>query len=121
MRGDTADALARLDGCGAEAELIALARDCLAVEPEDRPRDAGVVAERITAYLAGVQERLQAAERERAVAVAQADRGTAAAQGPARPGGVGAGAHDPRRPEHDVLPPAAARRRPRRASASSIR
>ena len=39
--GDTADALARLDGCGAEAELIALARDCLAVEPEDRPRDAG--------------------------------------------------------------------------------
>ena len=38
--GDTADALARLDGCGAEAELIALAKDCLAVEPEDRPRDA---------------------------------------------------------------------------------
>ena len=52
MRGDTADALARLDGCGADAELIALARDCLAVEPEDRPRDAGVVAGRITAYLA---------------------------------------------------------------------
>ena len=71
-RGDTADALARLDGCGAEAELIALAKDCLAVEPEDRPRDAKVVAERITAYLAGVQERVQAAERERAVAVARA-------------------------------------------------
>ena len=70
--GDTADALARLDGCGAEAELIALARDCLAVEPADRPRDANVVAERITAYLAGVQERVQAAERERAVAVAKA-------------------------------------------------
>jgi eukaryotic-like serine/threonine-protein kinase len=30
------------------------------------------VAERITAYLAGVQERVQAAERERAVAVARA-------------------------------------------------
>ena len=71
-RGDTADALSRLDGCGAEAELIALAKDCLAVEPEDRPRDAKVVAERITAYLAGVQERVQAAERERAVAVARA-------------------------------------------------
>ena len=70
--GDTADALARLDGCGAEAELIALAKDCLAVEPEDRPRDANVVSERITAYLAGVQERVQAAERERAVAVARA-------------------------------------------------
>ena len=72
MRGDTADALARLDGCGAEAELIALAKDCLAVEPVDRPRDAGVVAERMTAYLAGVQARVQAAERERAVAVAKA-------------------------------------------------
>ena len=71
-RGDTADALARLDGCGADAELVALAQDCLAAEPEDRPRDAGVVAERITAYLAGVQERLQAAERERAVAEARA-------------------------------------------------
>ena len=72
MRGDTADALARLDGCGAEAELVALARDCLAVGPENRPRDAGLVAKRITAYLAGVQERVQAAERERAVAVAKA-------------------------------------------------
>jgi len=72
MRGDTVDALARLDGCGAEAELGSLARDCLAVEPEDRPRDAGIVAGRITAYLAGVQERVQAAERERAVAVARA-------------------------------------------------
>jgi len=38
----------------------------------DRPRDAGAVRERITAYLAGVQERVQAAERERAVAVAKA-------------------------------------------------
>jgi serine/threonine-protein kinase len=71
-RGDTADALTRLDGCGAESELIALARACLAVEPEDRPRDANIVSERIAAYLAGVQERVQAAERERAVAVARA-------------------------------------------------
>ncbi len=72
MRGDTVDALVRLDGCGSEAELIALAKDCLAVEPEARPRDAGLVAERMTAYLAGVQARVQAAERERAVAVAKA-------------------------------------------------
>jgi serine/threonine-protein kinase len=71
-RGDTADALARLDGCGAEAELIALAKDCLAVEPQDRPPDAGLVAGRITAYLTGVQARVQDAERERAVAVARA-------------------------------------------------
>ena len=72
VRGATDDALARLDGCAAEAELIALAKDCLTVEREDRPRDAGLVADRITAYLAGVQARVQAAERERAVAVARA-------------------------------------------------
>ena len=40
-RGDLADALARLDACGADAELIALARDCLAAEPEQRPRERG--------------------------------------------------------------------------------
>ena len=36
-RGDTGDAISRLDGCGAESELITLAKDCLAAEPEDRP------------------------------------------------------------------------------------
>jgi Protein kinase domain len=71
-KGETADALARLDGCGAEAELIALAKDCLAAELEDRPHGANVVSERIRAHQVGVQERVQAAERERAVAVARA-------------------------------------------------
>ena len=108
--GDTADALTRLAGCGAEAELIALAKDCLAVEPEDRPRDAKVVADRITAYLAGVQERVHAAERERAVAVARAIEERRRAQGPTCAGGLGAGPDDARRAEHDVLPPAAAGR-----------
>ncbi len=61
-RGDLADAFGRLDACGADAELTGLARDCLACEPEDRPRNAGAVAERLTAYLAGVQERLRTAE-----------------------------------------------------------
>jgi eukaryotic-like serine/threonine-protein kinase len=72
MRGDTSDAIERLARCGAEAELVALANDCLAIESDDRPRDAGLVAARMTAYLASVQERVQVAERERAVAVARA-------------------------------------------------
>jgi serine/threonine-protein kinase len=72
MRGDLAEAVAALDACGAEPELTALARDCLAAEPQDRPHDAGVVAGRVTAFLAGVQERLLTAERERAVAEARA-------------------------------------------------
>jgi serine/threonine-protein kinase len=63
--GDLADALARLGASGADAELIAMARDCLARAPEDRPRAAGAVSARVTAYLAGVQERLRRAELER--------------------------------------------------------
>ena len=63
--GDLADAFARLDASGADAELIALARDCLAREPADRPRTAAIVSDRVTAYLAGVQERLRRSELER--------------------------------------------------------
>jgi serine/threonine-protein kinase len=70
-RGDLAEAQARLDGCGADAELVAMAKDCLASERDDRPRDANAVAGRTTAYLAGVQERIKTAERERAVAEAK--------------------------------------------------
>jgi serine/threonine-protein kinase len=73
MRGDTGDALVRLDGCGADGELICLARECLAAEAEDRPRDAGVVAGRVAAYRAGVQERLHVAELARARADARAE------------------------------------------------
>ena len=69
---EVADALTRLDECGADAGLVALARACLAPGLAERPRDAGVVAGRISAHLVGVQERLRAAERERAVAVARA-------------------------------------------------
>ena len=69
--GDLADATARLDACGADAELIALTKACLAPEAIDRPKDAQAVADALTAYLDGVQERLQAAERERAVAEAR--------------------------------------------------
>ena len=72
-RGDTADALARLGGCGADPELIDLVRDCLAAVPENRPRDAGVVAARLTGYLAGVQERLHAARIAGAVERARAE------------------------------------------------
>ncbi len=71
-RGDVAEAFARLDGCGAEPELIALARDCLAPEYLDRPRQAGLVARRMTAYLTGVQDRLRRVELARVEADAQA-------------------------------------------------
>src|SRR5262249_34987431 len=69
--GDLADALARLDGCAAEQELIALARRGLSAEAAGRPRDAREVADGLSACLDGVQGRLQAAQRQRAVALAR--------------------------------------------------
>jgi tetratricopeptide (TPR) repeat protein len=65
-RGDLAEALGRLERCGADAALVQLCRECLAPEREGRPRNADVVAKRLAAYQAEVQERLQRAEVERA-------------------------------------------------------
>jgi tetratricopeptide (TPR) repeat protein len=70
-RADTADALGRLAGCGADAELVALCKECLSANAEARPRDGRAVAERVAAYQAGVQERLKKAELERAAAEAR--------------------------------------------------
>jgi serine/threonine-protein kinase len=71
-RADLADAHARLGGCDADSELVALARSCLAPAPKDRPRDAGVVLAGLTAYLAGVRQRLHEAELAQAQAKARA-------------------------------------------------
>ncbi len=72
QRGDLADAWHRLDECEADAEVIAIARRCLSPSPDERPRNAGEVAEAIATYQAGVQERLRAAELARAAAQAKA-------------------------------------------------
>ena len=71
--GDLADAHARLEGCGADAELVALARPCLSPEVVDRPKDAQTVASGLTAFLDGVQERLRKAEVTGAEARARPD------------------------------------------------
>jgi hypothetical protein len=48
--GDLQEAFARLDGCGADAQLIALAKACLAPAQEARPADAAEVAGRVKRY-----------------------------------------------------------------------
>jgi hypothetical protein len=72
IRGDLAACLVRLDGCGAEPELVALCKRCLAFAPADRPRDAGAVAEEVAGLRAATEERARAAETERAAAEAKA-------------------------------------------------
>jgi tetratricopeptide (TPR) repeat protein/serine/threonine protein kinase len=62
------DAYARLEACGADAELVQLAKACLTPELAERPRHAGLVAEAVTAHQARVQARLRQAEVARAQA-----------------------------------------------------
>ena len=72
-RGKLEDAFSRLDACGADEDLIALTKHCLELEPTDRPRDAGVLVERVTGYLESVEAKLRSAEVQRAAEAARAD------------------------------------------------
>ena len=77
-RGELADAMTRLDqnNLGHDPELIALARSCLAPERDDRPRNAGEVAERMSLYHSRVQDRLRQSEIARAEEKARAEEAT---------------------------------------------
>jgi hypothetical protein len=66
------EAFARLDGCGAESELIALAKRCLSAEQDDWPADAGVLAGAVADLRRQAEERARQAELDRARAVVQA-------------------------------------------------
>jgi tRNA A-37 threonylcarbamoyl transferase component Bud32 len=61
---DLTEALARLDGCGADAELIALAKACLAPAPQARPADAAEVAGRLRRYRDDLAAQQAQAERQ---------------------------------------------------------
>ena len=78
-RGDLADAIADLNSCGVDDELKSIACGCLAAEPQDRPADAGVVAQHVSGYLAAVGERLRQAELECTTAAARTLEANAAA------------------------------------------
>jgi serine/threonine protein kinase len=65
VRGKLEDCFARLDTSGAEPELVALCKHCLAFEPADRPADGGAVAETVAGLRAAAGERAQRAEVER--------------------------------------------------------
>lgn len=71
-KADLSEAFARLDQCGADSELIAIAKSCLATTPKERPRDARVVSASVTTYLESVQERLRTSQLARAQAESKA-------------------------------------------------
>lgn len=72
MRGKLDHCFTRLDGCGAEPELVTLCKRCLAFEPADRPRDAVEVAEAVAALRSAAEDRARTAERDKAAADARA-------------------------------------------------
>ena len=72
-RGKLGDCFQRLDDCAADVELIALTKQCLALEPTERPRDAGILAKRITRYLESVEAKLRLAEMAKIEAQARAE------------------------------------------------
>jgi serine/threonine protein kinase len=72
-RGKLDDCMTRLDNCHADSELIAVAKHCLELEPGNRPRDAGKLAERVTEYLESVETKLRETEIRRAAQAARAD------------------------------------------------
>jgi tetratricopeptide (TPR) repeat protein len=65
VSGRLEDCFARLDTAGAEPELVALCKQCLAVESADRPADAGAVAAAVAGLRAAADERARRAELER--------------------------------------------------------
>jgi tetratricopeptide (TPR) repeat protein len=83
----------RLNECGAPAELVTLAKRCLAEERDDRPRNAGDVWQAVKAYREGEQERRRQAEllaaeerarAEKAEELARVERARAVAERRAR-------------------------------------
>jgi tetratricopeptide (TPR) repeat protein len=71
-RADVGECWARLEACGADPGLVTLCRRCLAARPEDRPADAGAVAQAVAALRAAADERARRAEEEAREAKARA-------------------------------------------------
>jgi len=63
----------KLAQCGADDELVQLAKRCLSPDRNARPMDAAAVAGLVEAYRVGHEERARNAETERATATARAE------------------------------------------------
>jgi tetratricopeptide (TPR) repeat protein len=74
------DAFARLDACGAEPELVALCKRCLAAEKDRRPAHAGLVAAEVCKLRADADDRARRAELDRVRAEGERARAEAEAR-----------------------------------------
>ena len=65
VRGKTEEAFARLDASGADPDVIALAKRCLAFAPASRPADGQAVATEVAGLRRAADERARQAERDK--------------------------------------------------------
>jgi len=68
VAGDLTGAFVRLDGCGAEFDLVSLCKRCLCADPDDRHADAGEVAAAVVGFRIASEElgrRREASRRSR--------------------------------------------------------
>lgn len=72
VRGEMQDALARLDQCGAEPDVVALCKKCLSFKQEDRPANGQEVADAVARIRNDAEARARKAELERAEALVRA-------------------------------------------------
>jgi WD40 repeat protein len=72
VRAKLDDTSHRLDGCGAEPELVALCKRCLSAEKADRPADAGELADAVADLRSAAEERAKQAELDRVKAEGEA-------------------------------------------------
>ena len=68
VRGNMEAAFARLDASGADPEVVALCKRCLAAEPADRPASGDVVAAEVAALRRAADDRARQAERDKLAA-----------------------------------------------------
>ena len=61
-KGELDDAFGRLDGCGADSDIVDLAKRCLSTQRTRRPRDAAAIAATVGDYLASIDARAREAE-----------------------------------------------------------
>lgn len=73
MQGDLGATFLLLDDCGADEEIIQLAKSCLAPQQQDRPETAAAIADAIRTHQQRVQERMREAEVRRAEAEVRAN------------------------------------------------
>ena len=65
VRGKTEEAFDRLDGCGADPDVAALCKRCLAFEPAGRPGSGDAVAAAVAALRRAADDRARQAERDK--------------------------------------------------------